>query len=121
MNDIVMKDDNGTPVCKVSYNINTQAIDVEINKPINLTVNGNVGTEINGEFDLTVHGDMKIDTFLAKLFINSYMSKYIKDHPDAIEKRKQIDIRTRSYEEWMELNEDKMIEFAKSYLFDKEL
>ena len=121
MNDIIMKDDNGLPVCKVSYNIETQAIDVKINKPINLIVNGDIGTEINGEFDLTVCGDMRIDTFLAKLFINSYMSKHIKDHPHAIEKRKEIDIRTKNYEEWMGVNEEKMIEFAKAYLVDRGL
>lgn len=121
MKDLVIQNEAGNPVCKVSYNEITEVVDIIINKPINLQINGNLGTEINGECDLTVHGDMRIDTFLAKLFINSYISKYIKDHPDAVEKQRQIEDHNKNYEEWMELNKEKMIEFAKEYLFkDKE-
>lgn len=120
MKDLVVKDDNGKSICTIAYNNKTDEVDIVINKPINLKVNGNLGTEVNGEFDLTVRGDAKIDTFLSKLFINSYISKYIKDHPDSIEKRKQIDLHNKNYDEWVELNREKMIEFATQYILKKE-
>ena len=119
MNDLVVKDEKGTPVCTVAYNVETKNVDIEINSPINLIVNGDVGTVVNGEFDLTVCGDMRVDAFLSKLFVNSYMSKYIKDHPDSIEKRKQVDLHNKNYDEWMKLNKEKMLVFAQEYLFKK--
>jgi hypothetical protein len=116
MNDLVIKNDEGNAICKVSYNEITGNIDIVLNRPINLQINGDLGAEINGECDLTVHGDMRIDTFLAKLFINSYISKYIKDNPEAIEQKIKFDKRNKSYNEWMEINRNKMIDHAEKFI-----
>ena len=119
MKDLIIRNDVGNSICKVSYNEVTEVVDIEINKPINLKINGNLGTEIQGECDFTVHGDMRIDTFLAKLFINSYISKYIEDNPIAIEKQKEIKERTSAYNDWVLKNEDKIIENFKRFISEQ--
>ena len=114
---LVLKDNDGQQACLISYNQQTNEVDIILNNPLNLVINGNVCISVNGDFDLSTFGDMRVDTFLSKLFINSYMSKLIKDRPESIEKRKEIEDHNKNFDEWMEVNREKMIAFAGQYLF----
>lgn len=119
MKDLVIRNEAGNSVCEISYNEVTEVVDIIINKPINLKINGNLGTEINGECDLTVHGDMRIDTYLSKLFLNSYISKYIKDNPDAVEKQKVIKEHNENYNKWLKDNKEKILEHMGDFFSER--
>lgn len=119
MKDLVIQNEAGNSICKVSYNEVTEVVDIVINKPINLQINGNMATEVKGECDLTVHGDMRIDTFLAKLFINSYISKAIENHPEAISKREEFTQRNDDYDEWLKENKDKIIQKFSAFIHER--
>ena len=116
---IVLKDGNGGKACSIVYNKETDEIDIVLNKPINLSIDGNLGLAINGELDITSFGDIRIDTFLSNLFINSYNSKFIKDRPESIEKRKKAEKLNQEYNDWLKLNKHKLVEITEKYLDEK--
>jgi len=114
-NIITLYDDKQSATASITYNQKNNEISIQLKKPLNVKIDGDITIDANSEIDITTRKDMKIDTFLSKLYINSYLSNAIKDLPESIEKREKIRKRIEDYEKWLVDNKDKVLEHAEQF------
>jgi hypothetical protein len=90
-----------------------------------LSTNGDLGINVNGEFSVTTNNhDLHLDSINSNIHLNSRRSKYIKDLPESIEYREQLDKEMREkeramlehhehFDEYLEMLENRISELEK--------